>query len=222
MEKNSVNNDVSSSHFEIESHDQYLRKQIKVLKTMDAVRVGITALALLCGITILGLSGDALSVYNMTHLNDNSWLSLWPTSFDLRPTVALVIGSSIVTLANIAGLLCSKVPHLRYNTPLHTPMMFVAPLVGFAAAVIAIAFFYGINSSTTVDTLLSWTCRWQNVSMSQAPYFGTLCGQSWASVYLAVILVPLEAVALCVAGWQVKAEKHAAAYSRARKGSPSA
>lgn len=101
-------------------------------------------------------------------------------------------------------------------------MMFVAPLVGFAAALIAMAFFYAINASTTVDTLLSWSCRWQAVSMSQAPYFGTLCGQSWASVYLAVILVPLEAVALCVAGWQLKTEKHAVAYSQARKRSPSA
>lgn len=101
-------------------------------------------------------------------------------------------------------------------------MMFVAPLVGFVAAVIAMAFFYTVNASTTVDTLTSWTCRWQAVSMSQAPYFGTLCGQSWASVYLAVILVPLEAAALCIAVFQDKAEKHAAAYSRARKGSPGA
>ncbi|ROW12383.1 hypothetical protein VMCG_00244 [Cytospora schulzeri] len=222
MEKSSVKNEVSSSHFEIESHDEYLRKQIKGLKMTDAARISITALALLCGITILGLSADAVSVYNMTHLEDNSWISLWPTSFDLRPTVALVIGSAIVMLANIAALLCSKVPHLRYNTPLHTPMMFVAPLIGFVAAIISMAFFYAINASTTVDTLISWTCRWQSVPMSQAPYFGTLCGQSWASVYLAVILVPLEAIALLIAGWQVKAEKHAAAYSRARKGSPGA
>ncbi|ROV94703.1 hypothetical protein VSDG_06141 [Cytospora chrysosperma] len=222
MEKGSVRTVVAESHFEVESHDEYLRKQIKVLKMTDAARISITALALLCGVTILGLSADALSVYNMTRLGDNSWLSLWPTSFDLRPTVALIVGSSIVMLANIAALLCSKVPHLRYNTPLHTPMMFVAPLIGFAAAIIAMVFFYAINASTTVDTLISWTCRWQAVPMSQAPNFGTLCGQSWASVYLAVILIPLEAIALLVAGWQVKAEKHAAAYSRARKGSPGA
>lgn len=112
MEKGSVKNEVSSSHFEIESHDEYLRKQIKILKMTDAARISITALALFCGITILGLSADALSVYNMTNLDDNSWISLWPTSFDMRPTVALVIGSTIVMFANIAGLLCSKVPHV--------------------------------------------------------------------------------------------------------------
>ncbi|ROW14415.1 hypothetical protein VPNG_03936 [Cytospora leucostoma] len=222
MEKSLVKNEASSSYLEVESHDNYLQKQTKLLRTIDGARIGITVLALLCGITALGLSGDALSVYNTTHLDDLSWLSLWPASFDLRPTVALVAGSAIVTVANIAALLCSKVPHLRYNTPLHTPMMFVAPLVGFVAAIVAMAIFYAINTSTTVDTLLSWTCRWQALSMTQAPYFGTLCGQSRGSVYLAVILVPLEAIALCVAGWQLKTEKHAAAYSRARQGSPGA
>lgn len=100
-------------------------------------------------------------------------------------------------------------------------MMFAAPVVGFVAALIAIAIFYAIDASTTVDTLISWTCRWKAVSMTSQPYFGTLCSSSWASVVLAVILVPLEAVALCVAGWQLKTEKHVANYSRARKGSQS-
>lgn len=98
--------------------------------------------------------------------------------------------------------------------------MFVAPVVGFVAALVAVIVFYAINASETTDSLLSWTCRWRSVHMGQAPYFGTLCGQSWASVYLAVILVPLEAMALCAAGWQVKVEKHVTAYAHARKGSP--
>lgn len=99
-------------------------------------------------------------------------------------------------------------------------MMFAAPLVGFAAALVAVIVFYAINASATTDSLLSWTCRWRALNMGQAPYFGTLCGQSWASVYLAVILVPLEAIALCAAGWQLKVEKHVTAYVHARKGSP--
>lgn len=57
--------------------------------------------------------------------------------------------------------------------------------------------------------------------MTSEPYFGSLCSSSWASVYLAVVLVPLEAVALCIAGWQLKIEKHVALYSQARKGSQS-
>lgn len=100
-------------------------------------------------------------------------------------------------------------------------MMFAAPLLGFTAALIAIIFFYAVNASTTADTLLSWTCRWQSVSMTAEPHFGSLCHSNWASVVLAVVLVPLEAVALCVAGWQLKTEKHVAKSASARKGSPS-
>ncbi|KAI3401225.1 hypothetical protein diail_11931 [Diaporthe ilicicola] len=214
----SSKHEASSSTFEVDSDtDRYLERQTKTFRMIDAARVSITTLALLSGITIMGLSADATRVYNMT---TSSLLPLWPDSFDMQPTVALIVGSSLVTIANIAGLLCSKVPHLRNNTPLHTPIMFAAPLVGFVAALVAVIIFYAINASSTTDSLLSWTCRWRALNMRQAPYFGTLCSQSWASVYLAVILVPLEAIALCAAGWQLKVEKHLAAYAHARKGSP--
>ncbi|CAN8096600.1 unnamed protein product [Discula destructiva] len=216
-----IKQDMASSHFEIDnSNDRYLHRQTRAVAMIDAARVGITTLALLVGLTILGLAGNALAVYNATRLQDAGWLSIWPAAFDLRPDVALVVGSSIVTLANIAGLLCSKVPHIRNNTPLHTPMMFAAPLFGFSAALIAIIFFYAINASTTTDTLLSWSCRWQAVAMTAEPHFGTLCRSNWAAVVLAVVLVPLEAAALCVAGWQLKTEKHVRRYAGARKGSP--
>ncbi|KAG6365018.1 hypothetical protein INS49_006624 [Diaporthe citri] len=221
MASSSIKHEASSSTFEVDSHsDQYLEGQTKTFKLIDAARVSTTALALLCGITIMGLSADATRVYNTTRLEGSPLLSMWPESFDMQPTVALVAGSSLVTLANLAALLCSKVPRLRNNTPVHTPVMFAAPVVGFVAALVAVIVFYAINASETTDSLLSWTCRWRSVQMGQAPYFGTLCGQSWASVYLAVVLVPLEAIALCAAGWQLKVEKHVTAYAHARKGSP--
>lgn len=100
-------------------------------------------------------------------------------------------------------------------------MMFAAPFLGFVAALVAIILFYAINGSTTTDTLLSWTCRFQSVSMTSEPHFGTLCHSSWASVVLAVVLVPLEAIALCIAAWQLKTEKYVAKYADARKGTPS-
>lgn len=220
MASSSLKHEASSSTFEVDSQDDlYLERQTRTFRMIDAVRISITALALLCGITIMGLSADAIRVYNTTRLEGSPLLSVWPDSFDMQPTVALVAGSSLVVLASIAALLCSKVPRLR-NTPVHTPVMFAAPVVGFVAALVAVVVFYAINASETTDSLLSWTCRWRSVHMGQAPYFGTLCGQSWASVYLAVILVPLEAMALCAAGWQLKVDKHVAAYAHARKGSP--
>lgn len=124
----SLKNEITSSHFEIDGHDQHLQKQSKMLLMVDSARMGITALALLCGITILGLSADAVYVYDTTRMSEIGWLSIWPASFDLRPTVALVVGSCIVTIANVAGLLCSKVPHVSRPTSYqHTLLPF--PLV---------------------------------------------------------------------------------------------
>jgi len=95
----------------------------------------------------------------------------------------------------------------------------VAPFIGLAAAVIAMVFFYAVNTSDTNDTLLSWTCRWKEVGMTQKPHFGTLCKESWAGLYLSILLIPVEAAVFALAGWQRKIEKHANAYSQARKSS---
>lgn len=113
MASSSLKHEASSSTFEVDSQsDRYLERQTKTFKLIDAARISITGLALLCGITILGLSADAIRVYNMTRLEGSPLLSVWPESFDMQPTVALVAGSSLVVLANIAALLCSKVPHV--------------------------------------------------------------------------------------------------------------
>lgn len=113
----SLKNEITSSCLEVDSHDQYLRKKIVAVNIIDGARVSITGLALLCGITILGMSANAISVYNSTSLAEAGWLSIWPASLDLRPTIALLAGSCLVTIANIAGLLCSKVPHVSPATP---------------------------------------------------------------------------------------------------------
>lgn len=96
----------SSSDFEVDPRDVAYQGHVKSILLADSVRVGLTALALLCGLTILGTSSDALMVYNTTNV---SHLPLWPQQFDLRPSVALVVGSVIVVLTNIVSLVFSKV-----------------------------------------------------------------------------------------------------------------
>jgi hypothetical protein len=121
MASSSIKHEASSSTFEVDSdNDRYLERQTRIFKLIEAARVSITALALLCGITVLGLSADAIRVYNSTKLNGDDLLSLWPDSFDMQPAVALVVGSSLVTLASIAALLSSKVPHVS-RAPLPSP-----------------------------------------------------------------------------------------------------
>ncbi|KAK0621326.1 hypothetical protein B0T17DRAFT_508686 [Bombardia bombarda] len=212
----------SSSDFEVEvdSHDRHLQSKLRTIRAVDNARVATTALALLMGLTVMGVSANTLAVYYDTHVPADFLVSLWPDAFNLRPTVALVIGSVIVAVSNIVALCFSKVRVLRNKTTTHTALTFAAPLVGLAAALIAIIFFYTVNASDSVDTFLSWTCRWTAVSMSQSPHWGTLCKQSQAGLYLSIVLIPVEAVALGLAAYVVKAERYTNAYNSARKGSP--
>jgi len=58
--------------------------------------------------------------------------------------------------------------------------------------------------------------------MTQQPNWSTLCHQSRGALYLAILLIPVEAAALGLAAFQLKVEKYADSYSNAtRKGSAS-
>ncbi|KAK8111558.1 uncharacterized protein PG998_008015 [Apiospora kogelbergensis] len=210
----------SSSDFEVDPRDVAYQGHVKSIRLVDSVRVGLTALALLCGLTILGTSGDALMVYNTTSVSPDFHLPLWPRHFDLRPSVALVIGSVLVVLTNIVSLVFSKVKMLRNSTTLHTPVTFAAPFVGFVAVMIAMIFFYAVNASTTVDTVQSWSCQWESVSMQMKPHFGAICKETKTALYLSIILIPVEALILSLAGYQMMLERKAAGAERSRKGSP--
>ncbi|TGJ79657.1 hypothetical protein E0Z10_g9100 [Xylaria hypoxylon] len=207
----------SASDFEVDPRDLTYQRQQGIIRFLNTVRIGLTGLALVSGITILGTSANALMVYNNTHVSSEFNLPLWPDEFDLRPAVALVVGSSIVILANLASLVFSKVKVLHNQTIAHTSMTFIVPFIGLAAALISIAFFYAINASTTVDTLQSWSCQWSYINMRLEPYFGTLCKQSQTALYLSVILVPVEFITLVAAGVQMGLERKARAFVPARK-----
>lgn len=96
-------------------------------------------------------------------------------------------------------------------------MAFLAPLAGLTAALVAVAFFYAVDASDTADTFLSWTCRWEAVPMSRSPRWAPLCRQARAALYLAVLLIPAEVVALALAAFQLKVERYTERYLGARK-----
>lgn len=104
-----IHEKASASDFEVDSQDLHLRSKVKTLRVIDSARVGLTVVALLMGITVLGVSADALAVYDSTHVGRDFLLPLWPDNFNLRPTVALVVGAAIVVISNVVSLLSSKV-----------------------------------------------------------------------------------------------------------------
>lgn len=101
---------VVASDYEVDAQDSQYYSHVRTIRLVDGVRVSLTLLAVLSGITILGTSGHALDVYNTTSLATTFLLPLWPDEFDARPTVALVVGSAIVVLASIISLAFSKTP----------------------------------------------------------------------------------------------------------------
>jgi hypothetical protein len=124
MEKSSRSQG-SASSFEGDSQDLHLQSKMRTTRMVDSARAGTTLLALLMGLTVLGVSGNTLRVYNDTHVSAEFMLPLWPDAFNVRPTVALVIGSVIVFIANIIALCFSHVgsvsspPLPLFSSPTH-------------------------------------------------------------------------------------------------------
>ncbi|GJN80635.1 hypothetical protein PLIIFM63780_004162 [Purpureocillium lilacinum] len=203
----SLKNEVTVSDFEGDGRDLRTRVKARIVGVIHALRVAMTLLALLSGITILGLSANSLAVYKNTHVPDDYLLALWPHQFDLRPTTALIAGSAIVIVANAVSLLASKTTSVRNRVGAHSSVSLAAPVIGFIAALVAMSLFYAVNASTTVDTVQSWTCRWKQVGMSMQPHFGSLCRQSEAALVLAILLVPLELCVLVTACFQMLLER---------------
>jgi len=216
MEKSSRSQG-SASSFEAESQDLHLQSKMRTVTMVDSARAGVTVLALLMGLTVLGVAGNTLRVYESTHVAHEFMLPLWPDHFNLRPTVSLVIGSVIVLVANLIAVCFSHVGVLRAKSTLHTATTILAPLLGLTGALIAVIFYYAVNASETADSFVSWTCRWKDIPMSQAPHWDTLCQQAHAGLYLAILLIPVEVAALALAAFQLKVERYTDRYLGARK-----
>ncbi|KAL2188665.1 hypothetical protein L209DRAFT_235690 [Thermothelomyces heterothallicus CBS 203.75] len=209
----------SASSIEADLQDQHLQSKLRTIRMTDAARAGVTLLALLTGLTILGVSANTLRVYQGTHVSRDFMLPLWPEEFDLRPTLSLVAGSAVVVVANLVALGFGQVGALRgpRAAATRTATAFLAPLAGLAGTLVAVAFFYAVNASDAADTFLSWTCRWEAVPMWRAPRWAPLCRQARAALYLAVLLIPVEVAALALAAFQLRVERYTERYLGARK-----
>ncbi|KAF5017946.1 hypothetical protein F66182_10093 [Fusarium sp. NRRL 66182] len=202
--------EISASNFETDVESVRTEPSFRIFRLIDSARLGLTVLGLAAGLTILGVSADAIAVYNATQVPEAWLLQLWPApaDFDMRPTLALVVGSSLVVVANLVSLLAGKTPTARSsNATVKAAVAFTPPTVALTAAIVSMSFFYAVNASTAVDSFQSWTCRWKDVTMTVQPHFGSLCRQSRAGVGLSVMLVPVEAIILGLAAYQFSLER---------------
>ena len=79
-------------------------------RVLEAVRSGLSILALVIAVIILGTSAGNLKTYNDTHVPNDFLLPLWPFDFNLGPSIALVACSTIMLAAAAASLASGKVP----------------------------------------------------------------------------------------------------------------
>lgn len=110
MEKSSAaHSQHSAPSFEASSQDLHLQSKMRTIRTVDTARVGVTAAALLMGLSVLGVSANTLRVHHNTNISSDYFLPLWPDEFSIRPTMALVAGSVFVVVSSILSLAFSKV-----------------------------------------------------------------------------------------------------------------
>lgn len=122
----------STPDSDLESHDVPPHPLLRTLHLVDAARGALTAVGLLAGLSVLGVSADALATYRDTHLPPEFRLPLWPEKFNIGPTIALVVCSAVIVVANGASLaLCrgksvsapNKLTHTaRPRPPRHSPV----------------------------------------------------------------------------------------------------
>jgi len=197
----------------------------KYLLPLSHAQFGLSLLALLSSLVILGTTADTLAVYNTTHLDENFFLPLWPNDFNIKPTIALIVCGSIIVLANVISVSFMRIARLRQSLPTHIlgHLNFILPSISFIASLISISFFYGYNGSSTTWTLKSWSCQWKTVTMTSKPHWGKLCAESETGVDLMVMLVVVEGLILglgAVAAVMKKRGSGNAGWRGERKGSP--
>lgn len=82
-------------------------------RALEAVRMGLSILALASAVGILATSAHNLKIYNDTHVSNEFLLPLWPFEFNLGPSIALVACGSIMIVAATMSLLAGKIPSVR-------------------------------------------------------------------------------------------------------------
>ena len=105
---------------EFETREASFDKNARATRAAESVRLALMALALLSGLTIVGTSANTLAVYNKTHIGTDFLLPLsgvWPSEFDIRPTIALVTAGSIIALTSAIALIASKTSSVRNTLP---------------------------------------------------------------------------------------------------------
>jgi uncharacterized membrane protein YkvI len=77
-------------------------------RVLDNIRSALTILVTAISLVVLALSAQALQVYDSTNIGTDLGLPLWPSAFDIRPTLAMVACSTIIMITGAASFMLEK------------------------------------------------------------------------------------------------------------------
>jgi len=171
---------------------------------LSSAQLVLSAVALAAGVTVLGVSADALKIFDDTHLPSEYFLPLWPADVDVRPVQGMVAAGTIVTVMSLVSLVRGRVSMTRDKPLLHM----IPSLLALLAVLVAVGLSYHLNAAN--PTVHNWTCRWRQVPMQQRPHWGTLCKQGEVGLALMVTLIPIEVMLTGVCAYAALAGRNKA------------
>ncbi|KAI6779568.1 uncharacterized protein J7T54_002836 [Emericellopsis cladophorae] len=187
---------------------------------LSSAQLALSTVALAAGVTVLGVSADALKTFDDTHLPSEYFLPLWPADVDVRPVQGMVAAGTVVTVMSLVSLVMGRLsmvstwtnpPPQCVSSPViktrNKPLLHMIPsLLALLAVLVAVGLSYHLNAAN--PTVHNWTCRWRQVPMQQRPHWGTLCKQGEVGLALMVTLIPVEVMLTGVCAYAALAQRN--------------
>jgi hypothetical protein len=104
---------------EFSSPSSYSSPKRRGMRVTSTTHLGLTVLAFFVGIVILVLSAHAIAVFNDTYLGADFLLPLWPGTFNLGPSIAVLVCGGVVIVSALGVVVASKVPAVCLLNSLH-------------------------------------------------------------------------------------------------------
>lgn len=89
---------------------------LRQLQMLHWTRVALSVLVVGAAAAIVGCEGHALHTHNTTRLPAEFFLPLWPQNLDLRPTVAILAGGTVIMALGLFYLLVAILPSVSITS----------------------------------------------------------------------------------------------------------
>ncbi|EXJ66267.1 uncharacterized protein A1O5_10419 [Cladophialophora psammophila CBS 110553] len=133
---------------------------------LQSVRCVLAGLTIATATAAVGCEGHVLHSYNRTHMGADWHLPpLWPTNVDVRPTLAILISATIITILYLIYLVVSLIPTPYSRTLLYNVIFLVSSLAGLILCIFTVPFNSLLTNPTSRhhrDSIQSWTCKFSH------------------------------------------------------------